>query len=118
MGWCVPRRSTGPTPVLRPEEPAAAQALPAAVPLMAALGLAILIFCALPAAHAQRRLERDHARVALETRKVEQRVERLERELRSGTQQRYLRIKATRTLLHRGAEYIQQRDARLEQRGR
>ncbi len=83
------------------------------MPLLAALGLTVLVLCTLPAVHAQRQLERDHARVARETREVEERVQRLRRELDRGARQDYLRIKATRTLLHRGSTYIRDRDAKL-----
>jgi len=92
--------------------------LPPGVPLLAALGLAVLCLCTLPAMHAQRALERDHSRVLQETREAEQHVERLQRELRSGPAQHYLQIQATRTLLHEGANYIRERDARLARRRR
>ena len=110
---CVPRsrRREAARDAIRPD--AHGGPLPAAVPLLAGLGLALLCVCTLPAVHAQRRLERDHARAARETREAEARVERLRRELGSGAQQRYLRIKAASTLLHRGAGYIEARDARL-----
>ncbi len=91
------------------------EGLPASVPLLAALGLVVLCVCTLPAVHAQRQLERDHARLGRETRAAEERVERLQRELRTGTEQRYLRAKATRELLHHGSDYIRERDRKLGQ---
>ena len=113
---CSPRKAAGLPPEQETEQIAAAAGLPAAVPLLAALGLAILVLCTLPAVHAQRHLERDHARVAAETREAEARVQRLRQELSSGARQQYLRIKATQTLLHRGERYIRERDARLKQK--
>lgn len=111
----MPRRRTREPRDTEASPSAAAAALPGAVPLLAALGLAILVLCTLPAIHAQRNLERDHARVAKETREAEARVQRLRQELSSGARQRYLRIKATQELLHRGAQYIRERDAKLKQ---
>jgi len=98
--------------------PAAAPGLPPAVPLLAALGLGVLLLCTVPAVHAQRQLEGDHARAARDVRQAEERVESLRRELDRGAEAGYLRIKATRTLLHRGATYIRDRDEQLRQRGR
>lgn len=89
------------------------QPLPVAVPVLAALGLAILLLCTLPAVRAQQRLEREHARLRAQMRAATAEVERLRRELRDGTTQRYLRIRATRELLHRGGRYIEARDRRL-----
>ena len=88
-------------------------ALPSAVPVLAALGLAILLLCTLPAVRAQQHLAREHARLQAETRASAAEVERLRRELRDGRTQHYLRVRATRELLHRGAGYIAERDRRL-----
>jgi len=77
------------------------------------LGLAVLCLCTLPAVRNQQRLEREHARLEQRTQEVVAQVERLRRELRDGEEQAYLRVKATRALLHAGADYIRTRDARL-----
>ncbi len=89
------------------------EALPTAVPVLAVLGLALLLLCTLPAVRAQQRLGREHARLRAETRATEAEVERLRREVRDGTTQQHLRIRATRELLHRGGRYIEARDRRL-----
>lgn len=91
----------------------ARDALPTAVPVLAALGLAILLLCTLPAVRAQQHLERKHGRLRAETEAAAQEVERLRQELRNGTTQRYLRVRATNELLHRGAHYIETRDRKL-----
>ncbi len=91
----------------------AREPLPTAVPVLAALGLAILLLCTLPAVRAQQHLAREHARLREETRATAAEVERLRRELRDGTTQHYLRVRATRELLHRGVGYIEARDRRL-----
>lgn len=93
--------------------PAARSRLPRAVAPLALLGLAVLVFYTLPAVRKQHRLERDHARLERSVRATEAEVERLRRELRGGGRQPYLRIKATRDLMHEGATYIQERDAKL-----
>ena len=86
--------------------------IPQAVPLLAVLGLAILCLCTIPAMRKQQRLDRDHTRLRQETQAVAGEVERLRRQLRDGAEQAYLRTKATRALQHKGARYVEQRDAR------
>jgi len=83
------------------------------VPLLALLGLAVLVFYTLPAVRRQHRLEREHSRLEQNVRASEGDVERLRRELRGGTQEGYLRTKATRDLMERGAHYVRERDATL-----
>jgi hypothetical protein len=90
--------------------------LPPAVPLLAALGLALLALCTVPAVRSQQRLEREHARLQAETQNAEAELDRLHQELRNGTPERYVRIRATRDLLHHGATYIEERDRRLGRR--
>ena len=87
--------------------------LPYAVPLLAALGLLILVVSAVPAVGSQQRLERERARLERDARQIEHHLDSLRRELNDGRARRYRRIKATRALLHRGASYIRERDARL-----
>lgn len=87
--------------------------VPHAVPVLAVLGLAVLCLCTLPAVRTQQRLEREHTQLEERTQEMAAEVERLRRELRDGTQQGYLRVKATRALLHGGADYIRTRNARL-----
>lgn len=105
-------RNAAPARGRAPSQPPAG-ALPHAVPVLALLGLAVLCLCTLPAMRKQQRLEREHARLEQRTQDVTTDVERLRRELRDGAQQGYLRVKATRALLHAGADYIRTRDARL-----
>jgi hypothetical protein len=87
--------------------------LPRIVPLLAGLGLAVLFLCTLPAVRKHQELERDYERLLRQTQAAEAGVQRLSRELRDGPEQAYLRIKATRALLHSGATYLQERDKRL-----
>lgn len=87
--------------------------LPPAVTVLGTLGLAILALCTLPAVRAHQGLVAEHARLRGETRAVAQEVERLRQELRDGQTQRYLRVRATHELLHRGGAYIDARDRRL-----
>ena len=101
-------------PILHLAEPRAASPLPGVVPLLAALGLAVLCLCTLPAVNAQQRLEKRRARLAHQTHEAARVVEGLHRELRDGAAQTYLRTKATRALLHSGATYLQRRDRCLE----
>ena len=89
------------------------ESLPPAVPVLAALGLAILLLATLPAVRAQQQLANEHRRLRAQTRATAAEVERLRHELRDGTTQHYLRVRATRELLHRGARYIEERDRRL-----
>lgn len=102
-------------PVLLPQGPRAHGPLPGGVPLLAALGLAVLCLCTLPAVNAQQRLEKRRARLEKSTEEAAQRVERLHRELRDGAAQTYLRTKATRALLHNGAAYLRRRTRCLKQ---
>lgn len=113
--WVANARRTKTATGRRKQAPARppAHGLPHAVPLLATLGLAVLCLCTLPAVRKQQRLEREHARLEQRTHEVVAEVERLRRELRDGEQQGYLRVKATRALLHGGADYIRARDARL-----
>jgi hypothetical protein len=107
-------------PLLLPAEGDAA--LPRAVVWLATLGLAVLCLCTLPAVGAHQRLVREHARLRQATQEAERRVERLRRELgelgelgESGRPD-YLRAKATRALLDRGATYLRDRDLALGRR--
>lgn len=84
------------------------------MPLLAALGLAVLCLCMLPAVRKQQRLQREYVRLEQRTRESTAEVERLRRELRDGSEQAYLRRKATQELLHRGARYLPTRNLRLE----
>ncbi len=86
------------------------------MPLLALLGLAVLLLCTLPAVRTQQRLEREHARLKREVHDAQQDVERLRRELRGGAKQSYLRIKATNDLMHKGSLYLPSRDAALKGR--
>jgi type VI protein secretion system component VasK len=79
------------------------------VPLLAALGLVILVLCTVPAVRAQQRLDREHARLAREARQAEDDVEHLRRELRDSGNRRWLARKATRALLRQGPRYLQER---------
>ena len=106
------------TPVLYPPGPVKAAPLPYAVPLLAALGLAVLVLSAVPAVSSQQRLQREQARLEREAAEIEVQLDGLRRELRDGHARRYLHIKATRALLHRGASYIQERDLRLDAQAR
>ncbi len=90
--------------------------LPTAVPLLAALGLALLALCTVPAVRSQQRLEREHARLQAQTQDAEAELDRLHRELRDRTPERYVRTRATRDLLHQGARYVEERDRRLGRR--
>ena len=92
--------------------------LPSAVPLLAALGLAILVLCTWPAVRTQQRLEQEARRLRAETRAAEAEVERLQRELRDGTTQHYLRVRARQELLRRGSRYVEERDERLGRKPR
>jgi len=112
----MPRRRAPRPPVLRPAERGPPAPLPHAVPLLAALGLAVLCLCMLPAVRKQQRLERDYARLEQRAHETSAAVERLRRELRDGAEQEYLRIKATRALLHSGAGYLRDRDRRQKRR--
>jgi len=112
----MPRRRRKP-PVLLPVEGTPSAAVPHAVPLLAALGLAVLCLCTLPAVRKQQRLQREHARLEQRTQRAASDVERLRRELRDGAEQAYLRRKATQALLHRGARYVPTRDLRLRSAG-
>ena len=102
-------------PVLLPQDPRALSPLPGGVPLLAALGLAVLVLCTLLAVNAQQRLEKRRARLEQRTQEAAEGVERLHRELRDGAAQAYLRTKATRALLHNGAAYLQRRERCLQQ---
>lgn len=102
-------------PVLLPQGPRARSPLPGGVPLLAALGLAVLVLCTLPAVNAQQRLEKRRARLEQRTQEAAAGVERLHRELRDGAAQAYLKTKATRALLHNGAAYLERRDRCLQQ---
>jgi hypothetical protein len=103
----VPRRALPPAPG------PALGGVPPAVPVMAGLGLAVLFFYTLPAVRTQHRVEQDHRRLQRQVRAAEAEIGRLRRELRAGPEQAYLRIKATRDLLHRGTRYLRGRDRRL-----
>jgi cytochrome c-type biogenesis protein CcmH/NrfG len=110
----VPRsRRRKSAPVLLPAAPPPDAPLPRAVPLLALLGLAILFFCTLPAVRAQDRLQHEHARLREQVEAAEAEIGRLSQQLRGGATQSYLRIKARQDLLHGGADYIRERDARL-----
>ena len=107
------RRRTADPPVLLPPKRSPEAPLPRVVPLLAALGAAVLFFCTLPAVREHQRLEADYERLLRKTQAAEAGVQRLCRELRDGPEQEYLRIKATKALMHSGAGYIPERDRRL-----
>ena len=99
-------------PELHPVATAAAP-LGRAVPLLALLGLAVLLFCTLPAIAEHRRLLRDHARLTQETQTVEARLTQLRRELRDAQTLGYLRMRAAKRLAWDGQHYLARRNAEL-----
>jgi hypothetical protein len=95
--------------------PVAATAAPLgrAVPLLALLGLAVLLFCTLPAISEHRRLLRDHERLTRETQAVEGRLSQLRREVRDAQTLGYLRMRAAKRLAWDGQHYLARRDVEL-----
>lgn len=95
--------------------PATATAAPLgrAVPLLSLLGLAVLLFCTLPAIGEHQRLLRDHARLTRETQAVEARLSQLRREMRDAQTLGYLRMRAAKRLDWDGQHYLARRDAEL-----
>ncbi len=91
----------------------AAPPLGRAVPLLAVLGLFILLFATLPAITEHRRLLTDHARLLRETEAVEARLERWRRETRDAQTLGYLRLAESKRLAWNGRQYLARRDAAL-----
>ena len=98
-----------PPPVLRPGATPTHTPLPAAVPLLALLALAVLGFYAVPAVVEHRRLEREHASLEQKAGDAQALLERRRRELRAGWLHTDSSERATRELLNQGAHYLSSR---------
>ena len=90
-----------------------AEGLGRASPLLAALGLVVLMLCTVPAIAEHKRLLAEHARARATTEATEEALARLRRELRDDATQRYLRVRARERLAWHGRTYLKRRDARL-----
>ncbi len=83
--------------------------LPGIVPVLAIVGLVVLVFCTLPAVLEHQELEREHALLEQKAREAQDALERRRRELKAGQAQQFPRIKATRALLSQGKHYLEKK---------
>lgn len=88
--------------------------IPALVPALALLGLAVLCFYTVPAVMEHRELERRHRSLSHQARQTQAEVETRRRAIREGRRSTFASMKAAAALHAEGAHYIPRRNARLQ----